>query len=285
VTDVLDNVVGKPADVSPHSPETTDSPWHGAFTPARRPAGPADGTPIAIGFGAPLEQLPTEPHALISQYRSLVERIVGRLNLSSFPGAIDRDDLRQEGYLALLTAASTYLPDRGSFTGYAQTVVTNALLTAMRRADPLPETVRRDMRTIREAREERQSEGESPASGERLADLTGLTPKRIAQVNRWVAEAGMALKAAPAVDDDLTAMAALSDPDASTPEELTIRACEVGQLRAALSTLDERERRIVLARIVHGTTVRDVAADEQLSPARVCQIQARAVRSLRRAME
>jgi RNA polymerase sigma factor (sigma-70 family) len=238
------------------------------LTPRRRPEQLADNTPVVIGFGAPPEAIPADREALVRQYSPLIEKILSRLPGPAIRGRLDRDDLRQEALLALLTAADLHQPARGPFLPFARTVISNALASALRAADPLPSSARRDIRLINAAQDRQGHLG----GWKQLSADTGLSNKRISMVLRWAAVGQQV---------ELDSSSSLPDADRNTPEALALQACESDLLRTALMSLPDRDRGILWARVVDGATVRDVAAREGISPARVCQLQTRALTALR----
>lgn len=233
--------------------------------------------PVAIGFGGhalpPVTGL--TPDELLEAYTFLVDAEVRRYPAHVRAGAqLDSDDMRQEGLLALLHASKTFNPDRGTpFTAYARTCIRNAIALLLRRADPLPETIRRDLKTVRAATETL-TLGPAPVTVADLAHLTGLPPARIRLVLDWEQTHD---RPALSTDDPLLR---IPRSDTPTPEEELLRAEEAKLLRQAITDMPEMTRRILLARLVSRTPVRVIAAQEGISPARVSQLCTTAVRNL-----
>ena len=68
---------------------------------------------------------------LAERYAPFLERLCDQWAYSS----VDRDDLRQEGLLGLLSATQTYRPDGGaSFATYARTCARHRVISAVRRS-------------------------------------------------------------------------------------------------------------------------------------------------------
>lgn len=202
------------------------------------------------------------PAELLHTYATVVESALRRWPAPLLRGTgVDSDDLRQEGLLALLTAAASFDAERGvPFAAYARAVVLNAMAGALRRADPLPERVRADVRAVRDAR---------TALGERatttaIAGRTGLTPYRVAEV---VAAAQRVVAAS------LHTIPEWAHPATTvTPEDLVVEAEEADVVCARVAALPERHRRILLARVVHRTPVGVLAATEGVTSSRISQI-------------
>lgn len=203
---------------------------------------------------------------VLARHGSLVETSLRQISgawLASHP-CLDADDLRQEGMLALLRAAATWRPEAGAtFRTYAARCVDNALAQALRAGDPLPVRLRRDLRLVQAARLT------SPAAdAAAVAAVTGLSARRVVQVLTACAVAGAG---------DLDRAGEVRDRLAVGVEEEVLEDWEhrarQAAVRQALLELDERSRRIVLARTAEQPN-QDVAAELGISPGRVSQIYA-----------
>lgn len=233
--------------------------------------------PVTIGFGGPALPPVTglTPNEILDAYTHLVDAEVRRFPPNVRAGAPqDADDMRQEGLLALLKAARTYNPDRGTpFTAYARTCIRNAIAMLLRRADPLPETVRRDLRSVRAATDQLTTES-VPITITDLARMTGLAPARVRLVLDWQHRHD---RPAASTDDPFLDIPAS---DLHNPEDEVLRAEEAQLLRTAIAEMPELTRRILIARLVTQTPVRTIAAAEGISPARVSQLCTAAVHNL-----
>lgn len=94
----------------------------------------------------PFEQLPDEELVLLAQQnRQAMEVLVTRYtnfvwNIArQFEGVSDAEDLAQEGFLGLISAACRYEMIRGvPFSAYAGKCITNRIVSALRRCRNLP---------------------------------------------------------------------------------------------------------------------------------------------------
>lgn len=251
------------------------------FVPIRRDSQPADGTPVVVGFGGPVsnELPPADTRDLLEQYTWIVDHVVSRIPLSLMSLTnLDKDDLRQEGLIGLLSAAQSFDRSRSArFSPFARTVVSNAVYGALRHHDPLPETTRRDLKTMSQYIDEHFSKFQEHPSEEKLSLGSGLTVARVRTI-RAMSSIATAFQVAAVESEDG------SDPTAAPIGEELEDAALNQDLTHAWKHLDERDRRILWARTVKGETVRKVAADEDLSVGRVCQIQQSALKRLKTLM-
>lgn len=228
------------------------------FSATSYPPQPADGTPVHAGFGGSGPELPpSEPELLLLRFSALIESRVGLVRPHLLRASFDRDDLRQEARLALIRAARKFDPSRGvPFLTFAKTVVDHAIADVLRAHDPLPTSARRDLKALAEHESTSSPEGRCPVSAQRAA-----------VVRSWDRAARVV-----SLEIDLDGMSVV-DRSAGTPEDQVVSWDEARQVRIAVARLPERTRRILLARVVDGKPLREVAAAEGLSVVRVWQIQ------------
>lgn len=94
----------------------------------------------------PFEQLPDEELVLLAQQnRQAMEVLISRYTgfvwnrVRQFQGVSDAEDLAQEGFLGLISAACRYDRFRGvPFSAYAGKCITNSIVSALRRSRNLP---------------------------------------------------------------------------------------------------------------------------------------------------
>jgi RNA polymerase sigma factor (sigma-70 family) len=196
------------------------------------------------------------------------------------------DDLVAEGMLALVDAARRYDASRGTrFATYAQHWVRHYVVgfsLGNRRAVAAPST--RAMRRLgswlgRTQRALEHERGRAPTR-EELAETLHVTVKDIED-----AESYLGGRDVPTHEDPTMGHWPVAE-DAS-PEDVVIArrqsTSDHARLRAALASLDERERSIVEARILDddgGATLGDLGARLGVSRERVRQLEARALRKI-----
>jgi RNA polymerase sigma factor (sigma-70 family) len=166
---------------------------------------------------------------------------------------MDREAFTGEALLAVAVAVSRYRPELGAtFLHFAYTQVHFALIGEARRQDPVGKWRRSRLRAGQG--EERPSE-RPPCSLDRVRD------------EEEGAGGDWELDPAPG------------------PEAWTVAAAEGARVREALRSLDGREQRILHLRYWEEETQTAVAARIGVSPARVNQIERRALGKLRRMLE
>lgn len=209
------------------------------------------------------------PNALITEYRNIVEKAISKLPSKVLYGsAFDIDDLRQEGFIALLVAYKTFNKNKGNFPGYAKQCVNNAIADALRQQDIFSQRLRADERLLKAAEE-------NPKTLEDLSAMTGLSIKKIKEIRAW----RNYQVAVPVETLEYETNVTLN------PEEAYQLSSTSFALRKAIAELPEQANRILLDRIVYNKTIREIAEKEGLSPARVSQISSKTMKLLEKISE
>jgi len=204
---------------------------------------------------------------------------------------ITRLELMQEGVVGLLRALERYDPTVGvPFWGYAAWWVRQAmqqLIAELTRPLVLSDRALRQLSQLKRAHGDYLAEHGREPSGNELATRTGLSHAQVGEM--------LALERAPrsmdepiqGAEGELGAFGELlADPLAVDAYEQLLDHSEIEQIRALLSSLNDRERMILRARYgLDGSeqSLRDVGERIGLSGERVRQIEQRALGKLRTA--
>lgn len=203
-----------------------------------------------------------ETREALSRYESIVRAMARRLRpLAAMGQALDEDDLCAEGRIAVLEALSSYQGFGIEEHTWVRTRVRQRMIDAIRRLDVRS---RDEMRLAAKH-----------ASGEEIADVD-IERSRVIAARRLVS-----LDANP--DDQSTLGGKLRDSSVPPADEIAHARDRGRKLEEALSALPERQRRAIELGIFDGLALREIGDLMGISPARVCQLQKRAVEHLQKA--
>lgn len=205
----------------------------------------------------------------------LVRRIARRI-ARLVPNS-DVDDLIGDGYVGVIRAVDAYDPTLGpSLEHYSRRIAMGAMLNGIRRMDPVSERVRRVVRHADRERyllavesgampSEREMEGRYPALARARADAHSGSPLSL--------DAPLPLEAGNAPNGD------------RDPAEAVVAAAEQRRVRAAIETLPERQRSVVIAHYFGDRPLRALSEEMCVSPQRVSQLHVAAIHKMRRTLE
>lgn len=119
--------------------------------------------------------------ALVEANMGLVVYIVQKLPQWDVAGSMTRDDLIQEGYMALMKAAHRWKP-QGRFASYARTLIKSQVLRAIENKNLMihvPVAVQEDLRKIKRVETELAQVLNREATPKEVAKITGMTESRV----------------------------------------------------------------------------------------------------------
>lgn len=226
---------------------------------------------------------------LLLAYEPLVTQVVSRLpaNVRNY---WEIDDLHSFGVLGLVEAIDRWEEgsEAGRFAHYAMKRVRGAVFDELRRLDWLPRTVRRRVISYRTTVDSLSSElGRVPATAEVIAQMgtEGQTSSDVlaeVQSSQLLHLQHSVGSESPGEELQLIDLLA-ADYDAE-PEARMLHEEQLAALRRAVTRLPERQRAAVTLHLLGGLTQKQIGAMLGVSNSRVCQIEATALRTLRRLM-
>jgi len=221
-----------------------------------RPPGPADGAPVSRDGPPAPPAKPTEPTLPpIGALLPLVSTIA-RTMRHGLPSVVELGDLIHDGVVGLLESRRRFDPSRGvDFRTYAAYRIRGAILDGLRARDPLPRSMRRALKVTAH-----------------LEPPPGIAPVRPAPGVRGVQLVSLE-EAGPVAES------------AEQPEDVVLGQELRADVWRAVGALGARDREIIRLRFLRGWRLREVAAHYGISITRVAELQERAVRRLRRALE
>ncbi|MBR0132473.1 MAG: RNA polymerase sigma factor RpoD [Lachnospiraceae bacterium] len=211
---------------------------------------------------------------------SIAKRYVGR--------GMQFLDLIQEGNLGLIKAAEKFDYEKGfKFSTYAtwwiRQAITRAIADQARTIRVPVHMVENINKLVRAKRELVQKYGREP-SPEELADYMEISVDRVMEIQK-ISQEPVSLETPVGEEDDSHLGDFVQDDHMPVPEEVATQTALKGQIAEALSTLSERERKVLQLRfgLIDGKTrtLEEVGAEFRVTRERIRQIEAKALRKLR----
>ncbi|HSK90260.1 MAG TPA: sigma-70 family RNA polymerase sigma factor [Euzebyales bacterium] len=224
-------------------------------------------------------------NALVTEHLYLVQQVVNQL-ASRYPRHVDRSELWSAGAYGLVDASRRFDPDAGiPFPRYAAIRIRGAIIDSTRTRDWATRRLRRDIRTVREARDgfevrEGRAPNEHELAGLLKIDIAELREHRAAAANATLLHLDHPL---PGTDSTETGLAArLEERERERLPEDAIEHNElVGTVRSAVSFLPEPQREVVERYYFRGELLRDIADSLGVTEARASQIRSEALDAMR----
>ncbi|HEY0118559.1 MAG TPA: sigma-70 family RNA polymerase sigma factor [Cellulomonas sp.] len=199
--------------------------------------------------------------------------------LHRVPPSVSRDDLASAGSLALVLAAQSYDASSGvPFARYAALRIKGMILDELRAMDWASRGARRRAREYATASEQlRASMGRQPTR-EELASALGTDVSGVDEARLDAERRVLRLDAPGSVLADV-----VPDP-AATPEDELLSNERVHWLRAAVTTLPERLRFVIVGLYLEDRSIASMAAELSVTESRISQLRTEALGLLRDGM-
>ena len=206
-----------------------------------------------------------------------------------YRGYEDIDDLKQEGFIGLMTAADRWSPEGGaSFAGFALEWIRQSIRRSLdeRGLNIRVAAYRKDqVLQLRKYRTEYERDhGRQPSKGEVMKALE-LTPKKLKQIEKADVIMGVLSLSEQITgeDQDITLGDTIADPrDVIGEVEDDLQQDQLkAELWSMVDDLDQRQAAVIRKRFIENKTLKDCGSDFGISLDRVRQLEASALRKLR----
>jgi RNA polymerase sigma factor for flagellar operon FliA len=213
---------------------------------------------------------------IIHRYLPLVKYVAGRI-LTGLPRTFEIGDLINDGVIGLIDAIGRFDEERGlKFDTYAVCRIRGAILDAVRGLDPVSRPARQRGKEIARAKDSLNIELGRHATSDEIAQHVGLSVEKVRQAELKVL-AGVSVS----IDDPLKTEVRDTLRAQDDAVDVAVEKRELqGTLSKALDELPHVERFVLKSHYFGTETLSQVALNLGLSPARVSQIHAQAVRRL-----
>jgi RNA polymerase sigma factor for flagellar operon FliA len=203
-----------------------------------------------------------EARAALARYEAVVRALARRLSpVARFGHALDEEDLRAEGRVAVLEALRTYAGFGIEERTWVRTRVRQRMIDAIRRLD---------VRTRDEVRQSVEQERARVAAG-----AQGECALPVRAVRRLVSLESLVGGGEPCAGFEL----------APSADEVAEHNAQHARLLDAIRVLPPRQREAIELGLFEGLALREIGDLMGISESRVCQLQKRAVQHLQRATQ
>lgn len=199
----------------------------------------------------------------LERYEGVVRMMARRLRpVAALGQALDEEDLRAEGRVAVLEALATYQGFGIAEQTWVRTRIRQRMIDSVRRMD---------LRTRDEMRlAVRHSSGETEGTQDEEKG-------RVIAARRLVSIDAAAADFEPMVNR-------IPDEEQKLADEVTSDIGRYARLHVAITNLPDRQRQAIELGLFHGMALREIGEEMGISESRVCQLQKRAVQHLRKAI-
>ncbi len=236
--------------------------------------------------GVPGAERDVERNALICRHLPLVRHVLKNV-AAAVPGHVDREDLFEVGVLGLIDAVERFDPTREvRFSTYATLRIRGAILDAMRNADWLPRSMRKEVTSMDEAWSDLAHKSSRPPTENELAERLGVRHCKLAKVDRASRTCNFqSLDTLHESNPDIEGRPIHRRDDASdAPLGRAVLEEDKARLVDAMAGLPESEQMVISLYYFEDLLLRDIARVLGVSDSRVCQIHRAALKRLERIM-
>ena len=224
---------------------------------------------------------------LVQVYLPLVKTVVGRLAMT-LPPHVDMEDLYSAGLVGLLSAVRQFDPKMGTiFESYARLRIRGAVLDELRRMDWVPRSVHVKARQIEATMREIESRKRRAPTDEEMAKALKIS---VREYQQWLDEIRPAtfvsLDAAPhfETDDGTGQNETIADARQELPLDGVSRRELIRLIASRLEELPDMQKKVLALYYFEDLRLREIAEVFGLTESRICQIHAKAIISIRAAI-
>jgi len=223
--------------------------------------------------------------ALFVKYYPLVKKVVNSMRVK-LPAHADFDELHSAGVAGLADAVQRLDPSReDSFGGYVSTRIRGAIIDELRNLDYMSRSARSDAKSIDKTRGElEQKFGRSPTD-EELRKEMGVSAKQFDKIMRRTQTCSFVSlndSANSFGDGSIPSFSeSIADDNATTAVEDIEKKEMSSVVRKNVASLPEKQRRVLEGYYFEEKKLGEIAREFGLTEARICQIHAQALNSLR----
>lgn len=220
---------------------------------------------------------------LVLENYPLVQKIVNSVK-NRLPSHADLDELHSSGVSGLVDAAFKLDPQKEkSFKAYASMRIRGAIMDELRHLDYMPRSARQDAKKLSKTKDDLESTLGRTASDTEVRKALHLSEKQYTRVLRRTQNLAFI-----SLNDDTSKNGEVRDLSEVIPDEESLTAVENMEkqelsllLKNRLLSLPEKQRQILIRYYFEDKKLAQIAEEFNVSEARICQIHAQALKTLR----
>ena len=218
---------------------------------------------------------------LILQYIYLTRYVVGRVKVA-LPPTFSYEDVSSYGIEGLIDAVEKYTPKMGArFETYALIRIRGTIIDKVRSQDFLPRSIRRKIKSVKEAQEELKRQYGRAASNSEIAVYLGIEKEKVEQLLADDTTITSLYEKKGAADGDIEIIDTIEDSSHLNPHDELEEKDVKKELEEALKRLPERERTIMVLYYHENMTLKEIGDAINISESRVSQLHAQAIMKLK----
>jgi len=208
---------------------------------------------------------------LIVHYAPVVKYVAGRVSVG-LPRHVEESDLVSYGMIGLIDAIERFNPSRQvRFETFAVPRIRGAILDAVRAADWTPRSLRARQRALADAAGALEARLMRAPTAEEVREELGLSAAAFHALTAELSRGQLV-----GLDERVEQLVDVTD----DPAEAYERAEETRILRAAISSLPEREQHVLLMYYFEDRTLKEIGARLGVSESRACKMHAKAMQAV-----